>query len=1266
MPRGRKKKNAMPAMKQHDFVNKLLLNQWIISLFGIDPLAECFVNGKSVRPFHKLAENLRDAPEGLGADRCHHFYNILRTEDFFRWENCTLTLDELRSYEENIVAHTDFINQKRLEPIQWKYFQWMALLFTEIYLDRYFRNREQLLKDLNDYVTRFNAKYSEYEPIPPYTMDSLNKVCLQNATGSGKTLLMHINVLQFKHYLKQYGREGDLNYTYLLTPNERLSQQHYEEINASNLWGQIYQKDALAGRNSIVLLEIQKLDETDGPKTIATRSLGDNNLLLVDEGHAGLAGKDAKKNENAWFKRRSMLCEKGFSFEYSATFSQAVRNTDHEDDYAKSILFDYSYRWFYEDGYGKDYQIFNIPAAKNAQGSTEKFNLLDADKSIQFAYLCGALLKYYQQLRLYLDKKTEYSDFNIEKPLWVFVGTSVSSGTTSDDKAIQTDVTAIIEFFASFLSNKAQTMAMIEALIFKTGQDTGLIDRDNRDFFHNAFSYLVQLYGGKPDGISELYNGILTDLFLNPAGGKLVLERIKGNSGEVMLRVGNSHDPFGLINVSETKKLCDLLANQDSIKDAIDIADTSEYSQSLFDKVKESSSSINLLIGAKKFVEGWDCWRVSTFGLMHVGKTEGAQIIQLFGRGVRLKGYAKSLKRSGHAKAPVHPQYIEELEQLNVFGIEADFMQKFRDYLKDEGLPGNERKHLELIPLNVTYDFGKKLKVLRPKRKRGNGAEYSFKKDGPVPQIDGEVPQYLIKNKVVLDWYPRIDSEMSKQINAGNQQANRAILPAKVLELLDYQRLFFDLEKYKRQQSWYNFNISVDGIRRTLENNGWYELLIPNERLQPKNYEDVETIQRIVTEMMKRFSEKLYNFENRKFIEPRLEYRELTAADSNLPEAKDYVFTVDADDATLIAAIQNLKQELSEKKDMYSPISYQGVSGINFNMHLFQPLFHVKASGQITIMPVKLNDSEFQFVQDLAKYVKDNHDQGELFLLRNLSSGKGIGFFEASNFHPDFILWTLRGTKQYISFIEPHGILHEDQDSDKMRFSERIKVIENRLGDPDVILNSFILSWTKYAELPFRSREKQEDLEQRHVLFMKDGDDYIPKMFHLLFDKERRSDKPKRSRKFYLQTLVEAITGQMTNKTISLEDLVSTWSILREPNSISEALPNDEAVQDWASRYPDAIADNENLLNTLMQMIDRREISISKDLTVHLLEEVEMDPNVVMDANYAWQAIQSIRDNAPKIPKAPINRFIHVFEEFKQANPDFMKSAAEGEYTHAA
>jgi len=83
--------------------------------------------------------------------------------------------------------------------------------------------------------------------------------------------------------------------------------------------------------------------------------------------------------------------------------------------------------------------------------------------------------------------------------------------------------------------------------------------------------------------------------------------------------------------------------------------------------------------------------------------------------------------------------------------------------------------------------------------------------------------------------------------------------------------------------------------------------------------------------------------------------------------------------------------------------------------------------------------------------------------------------------------------KQYVSFIEPHGLIHEGPGSQKVLFHKRIKEIETRLGNPDVILNSFILSWTKYPQLNWGT--SQEGLEKDHILFMTDDrDNYIEKL----------------------------------------------------------------------------------------------------------------------------------------------------------------------------
>lgn len=1083
-----KKRSRGP--KPHKFRDKLLLNQWLVSLFGIDPMAENKLRGQKVRPFHLLADPIKDSQlEGLDHDNLHHFYHALVGSNLFWNQMCALSKEQILLYEENIVRHTQAINEKRHRPVVWKYYQWLTLLFVEIYLDRFFSNREELLNDLNTFVVRFNHHWDEYADVPPYNDDDLNKLCLQNATGSGKTLLMHVNLLQYRYYAAKHGKDKDLSRVILLTPNERLSEQHIAEFRESDISAGSYLQSrsglfGLAqGLERVDVLEITKLADQEGPNTIATRSLGDQNLLLVDEGHRGMSGKE----EGVWFTRRSDLCAKGFTFEYSATFEQAVQasgNSNFENSYAKTVIFDYSYRWFYEDGFGKDYQILNLP---------ESF------KETRSVYMTACLLKFYQQLRIYEEKAKEFEPFNMEKPLWVFVGSTVSKikGGTEDEKAVASDVALIIQFIADFLDNQQAAMRRINEILTGKGQDTGLLDKDGNDIFASAFIYLARAMNCG-ETIETLYRDILARLFNNAAGGHLSLDRIKGESGEVALRAGTSETPFGLINVGDTKSLCDHVAKVAVQNGTRLTVEDSDFTEAMFASVKDSTSPVNLLIGSKKFVEGWDCWRVSTMGLMHVGRSEGSQIIQLFGRGVRLKGYVWSLKRSGHSHASHRPIFIEELETLNVFGIEADFMEKFREFLKEEGLPGNERRKIITIPLNVTYDFGKKLKILRPKRKASDGKEYDFKKDASIPTV-GDIPDYMTHNTVVADWYPRIQAVQSRG-TALETKKDRVALREQHLSLLDYDKLFFELEQFKRERSWYNLNITKDGIVSLLKNPIWYTLYLPETRLNPTSFDGVLLLQQVASELLKRYCDHYYNYRKREYIEPRLELRELTPDDDNIPKDGFYQLIVDGDEEQVIQGIQQIKKDLELKKDDLLKVG--DLNACNFGEHLFQPLFHVRPGGKITILPVALGESEYQFVTDLKTWCDDHQsdiekDGMELYLLRNMSRGKGVGFFEAGNFHPDFILWMLKHGKQYVTFIEPHGLLHEGPASEKILFHKRIKDVEQRLKDPAVILNSFILSWTRYPQLKWDN--SQDELEDMHVLFMiNDRERYIDKLFNKL------------------------------------------------------------------------------------------------------------------------------------------------------------------------
>ena len=126
---------------------QLILNQWMLNLFGLES-------------FEELAKLLSDGElEGLDDDKVHKFHIAicLHINEKKRPE---LTDEILLEYDNEIVSTLGLINKQRNllgEPaIVWKYFQYLALLFTEIYLDRFFTDPLKLIKSLNRQIESWN------------------------------------------------------------------------------------------------------------------------------------------------------------------------------------------------------------------------------------------------------------------------------------------------------------------------------------------------------------------------------------------------------------------------------------------------------------------------------------------------------------------------------------------------------------------------------------------------------------------------------------------------------------------------------------------------------------------------------------------------------------------------------------------------------------------------------------------------------------------------------------------------------------------------------------------------------------------------------------------------------------------------------------------------------------------------------------------------------------------------------------------------------
>src|SRR5690625_6638572 len=102
------------------------------------------------------------------------------------------------------------------------------------------------------------------------------------ATGSGKTLILHLNYYQFQHYMPRLDEAPDN--ILLITPNAGLTHQHQKELNASGIPNRYY-LDADGGTGiepeTVKLIEITKLTDEkkgDGDRDRKSTRLNSSNV----------------------------------------------------------------------------------------------------------------------------------------------------------------------------------------------------------------------------------------------------------------------------------------------------------------------------------------------------------------------------------------------------------------------------------------------------------------------------------------------------------------------------------------------------------------------------------------------------------------------------------------------------------------------------------------------------------------------------------------------------------------------------------------------------------------------------------------------------------------------------------------------------------------------------------------------------------------------------------------------------------------------------
>ncbi len=974
-----------------------------------------------------------------------------------------LTTAELQRYDDNIHKHLAEMNDGRLEPITLRYFQYLAALYSEIYLDWYF-NRTSLLTSLNAFVVQHNSSCAPDQRWDQFTPEDLSKLAFWMATGGGKTLLLHLHYRQFMHYNRE-----PLDNILLITPNEGLSEQHLEELRASNIPAARFDINEggtlLSQSGAVRVTEITKLvmEKKGEGESIPVEALAGRNLIFVDEGHKG-SGSEAQ----AWRTVRSALAREGFTFEYSATFGQAVAAAKSEAllaEYGKAIAFDYSYRHFYNDGYGKDFSILNL----QQDNTPEQTDVL----------LMANLLSFYEQQLVFAEQEHALKPYSLSRPLWTFVGSTVNK---SDSR--RSDILLVVRFLHRVLSRPRWATGLVDSLL--NGQSGLRSPSDDRDIFAGKFAFL-RLRGRDA---ADVYADALSMVMHAGAGGGLQLSDLRGADGELGLKADGSDAYFGVINIGDTAEFKRLV---ESDAPGVAIVEDALHG-SLFGRINDPDSTVEVLAGARKFIEGWNSWRVSNMGLLNIGQSEGSQIIQLFGRGVRLRGRDMSLKRSSALNDGPHPDHIRLLETLNIFALRANYMAQFRDYLESEGISTQEVVDLPLF-IQPNRDFLNKGLV--------------------IPRLD-EGKVFSGQETVLLEYNPelapvsvamsatvqQIESGPDGLATAGARSGGLRTIPPESLNLVDWNDAYLKLLEYKETRGFSNLLVRPTLLRPILEaKDAAYLLEAEDSVVRPRDEKDRQRLREAVTSILRRYADRLYRRRQAQWESKNLTYRQLDDSDENFRfnmvgdgDAGQYIVKVPRAKADLVKGIEQL---LKDCNALYR--EDQGdLPRIHFDRHLYQPLL-VEDDG-VTSSPPGLQPSERQFVADLKSYCASTPaalaDGAELFLLRNLTRGKGVSFFDSSGFYPDFILWIKHRNAQRIVFIDPHGMRQARayKNDDRARLHERLpelsREIARRSGNAKVQLDSFLVSATKYEDL----RENydngtwcRDDFTDKHILFQEPG-----------------------------------------------------------------------------------------------------------------------------------------------------------------------------------
>ena len=792
----------------------------------------------------------------------------------------------------------------------------------------------------------------------------VNRASFWMATGSGKTLVI-IKLIELLDYLIKNGKipQNDILF---LTYGEGLIEQfkkHVDEYNKHHNrkitlfdlrdYDKVKYGGVLTNKDDIKVFfyRSELISEETKEKTLSYKDFESNGrwYLILDEAHKG--DKEDSKRQVYY----SFITRFGFLFNFSATF------TDPWD--IITTVFNFNLDRFIEKGYGKNVYV--------SQKNLDEFNEFEENEKekvvLKSLILLAAIKKAKESISL-IDKDLYHN------PMMVIYGNSVNTG--------ESDLQLIFNILDRIATNSNfnNFNDAMNNLIDELKNHPGYV------FGHDEFI----LNEGFISAIN--YDDILRYVYNSDTHGKMEAIKIPKNEKELALKLKTSDRPFALIKIGDIGKWVKEKLKNYEISESYD-------NQSIFNKLNEDDSSINILLGSRSFYEGWDFNRPNVMMFINIGKGDSKKyVLQSIGRGERIEPLKNMRKRlrflanenvlAKELKDRLKDYEVSMIESLFVFGTNVDNIKKIMDSIKYE-----RSKSGYILELKKNQDT-EKYELLIPvyKEKDKPAIDEIPKFSGNFDLLDSYI-KWISDDKILYAIYsdylqisdiPRLKEYLKKENFDLNQTGNAYI---QTIDLIDHIKI--TLENFDKFKDLENEIIHFKEINAILGEREVEELRV--------KIDNVVSVGR-QKEKLKQLTDKLKSGE----ISEEEYLKQFNSI--NWFKVQDF------------------------EKDGYK-ISIRNVSN-----HYYIPVMIADDSKEDMINHIIKEDSEKKFIEDLENFVKNQQINADFWFFSKIDQTTDKIYIPYYNkktnnldkFYPDFIFWIKKGEDYYIVFVDPKSTAFTD------------------------------------------------------------------------------------------------------------------------------------------------------------------------------------------------------------------------------------------------